>query len=311
MAFYRVTLKLAGPQGTRLHSGTLFGHLCWAWRDLHGEESLVQWLAILPEQRFELSDGMPAGYLPTPLLRPAPRRERGAEEAAARAEKEKKLRKRGWISLEGFAAIRARASADALAAQLGREAPPPLPQARRMAHNTIDRRTGRTPETAGLFFLDEEWPDPKQGCAWDVYVSTDLSIGAVRELFEHVGRMGFGRDATVGRGRFHAEAGAAPAGLFEAPGTRRLSLSHGSLSANMAEPFYRVETHYGKTAAILGTALSPFKHPLTLLRPGATFTAQGPGPFGALLYGVHPERPEVVHNAWHLTAPFTEEEAHG
>jgi CRISPR-associated protein Csm4 len=308
MGFYRITLELEGPQGTRLHSGTLFGHLCWAWRDLRGEEALVRWLATLPEQRFELSDGMPAGYLPTPLLRPAPRRDRGGDQAAARAVDEKQLRKRSWISLAGFLAIRGHASRRSVAAQLAKEEPPPLAEARRIAHNTIDRRTGRTPESAGLFFVEEEWPDPRTSRRWDVYVSTDLSSGWLGELFAHVGRMGFGRDATAGRGRFRAEAAAAPAGLFDGQGERRLSLSHGSLSANMVEPFYRLETHYGKTAALLGTALSPFKYPLTLLRPGATFTAEGDGPFGALLYGVHPQRPEVVHNAWHLTVPFTEEE---
>jgi CRISPR-associated protein Csm4 len=311
MAFYQVTLELEGPLGTRLHSGTLFGHVCWAWRDAHGEESLGKWLATLPEQRFELSDGMPAGYLPTPLLEPMPRREGGGRDATGRAQEQKKLRKRGWLSWAGFAAIRGRASAAAVAAQLGQEEPPALPRAHRMAHNTVDRRTGRTPESAGLFFVDEEWPEPEKGRRWEVYVSTDLSVGVVRELFQQVGRMGFGRDASAGRGRFRAEAAAAPAGLFDAEGTRRLSLSHGSLSGNMTEPLYRLETHYGKTGAPLGTGRSPFKYPLTLLRPGATFTAEDSGPFGALLTGVHPQRPEVVHNAWHLTVPFTEERTDG
>ena len=30
----------------------------------------------------------------------------------------------------------------------------------------------------------------------------------------------------------------------------------------------------------------------------------GDGPFGALLSGVHPNRPEIVHNAWHLCVAF-------
>jgi hypothetical protein len=32
--------------------------------------------------------------------------------------------------------------------------------------------------------------------------------------------------------------------------------------------------------------------------------AAATGPYGALLRGVHPHHPEIVHNAWHLCVPF-------
>ena len=37
MPEHRVRLELTAPIGTPLASGTLFGHLCWAWRERHGE----------------------------------------------------------------------------------------------------------------------------------------------------------------------------------------------------------------------------------------------------------------------------------
>jgi CRISPR-associated protein Csm4 len=94
--------------------------------------------------------------------------------------------------------------------------------------------------------------------------------------------------------------------LIDHDGNRRLSLSHGVLTPNMAAPFYKLHTHYGKLGGLYaGGERSPFKHPLLLTRPGATFSPTDAGPFGALLADAHPHHPEIRQNAWHLCLPFT------
>ena len=70
MADYRVRLTLRGPLATPLHSGTLFGHLCWAWHYRDGETGLGRWLEGLADDPLLISDAFPAGYLPRPLLAP-------------------------------------------------------------------------------------------------------------------------------------------------------------------------------------------------------------------------------------------------
>lgn len=301
MNYYRVRIELEGPLGTPLHSGTLFGHLCWARRYLDGEEALARWLASLEEgEPFLISSGLPAGLLPRPMLAPV----RGRVE-------EKQIRKRGFLPLSEFLALRSRLSAAALAEKLC-DAPAGGRFDHRLAHNTIDRRLGTTPEEGGLYFVDEFWPRgaPDVDARWDVYVGASLSAGELAELFRRVGRLGYGRDATIGRGRFRAAVEAAPEGLFEAGGRRRMSLSHGSLTPNMARPRYRLEPHFGKLGPVAAAqaGANPFKYPLVLLRPGATFEPADSGPFGELLREVHPSAGFVRHNAWHLAIPYDEPE---
>lgn len=307
MHYYRVQLALESPLATPLHSGTLFGHLCWAWRERHGEASLAAWLDGLREAPFLISDGFPSGWLPRPLLDPGPREPVPLDPVERKAFiRDMKARKQArWISVEDFLKVRSSLTPHALA---GLPADAPGLAGVSLPHNRIDRRTGQTLEEGGLFYLEERWPRA-EGWQFDVYVGTDLEVSRVRELFEHVGQTGYGRDATWGRGRFRVLAIEEPSELFAFEGTRRMSLSHGSLTCNMREPRYRVEPHLGRLGNLLARSEKPFKHPLLLLQPGATFQPGDQGPFGELLDDVHPgcgPGLRIRHNAWHLTVGYSE-----
>ena len=314
---YRIRFRLASPLSTPLHSGTLFGNLCWAWRYLYGEEDLGRWLCGLAEDPFLISDGFPADQLPRPVL-PAPETRRATlEELAA----EKRLKKvqlvprglleslRDGMSEAGLRAGLLRHIGDqekkreamtrAERERLGRESVVRVP------HNRIHRLTGRTPEEGGLFFVEEHWVTGLAAYR-DVYVRTTLSRERLEELFGQMARWGYGRDATWGRGRFDGvEIEEEKSPLFDGTGPRAMTLSHGSLTENMGYARYRLETHYGRLGGVYSASEAVFKHPLLLLKPGATFDA-GPGPFGEMLEGVHPTKPWVRHNAWHLTVTFRE-----
>lgn len=311
MFYYKASLQLLGPVATRLLSGTIFGHLCWAWRDLKGEASLVEWLDGFRGggTAFLVSDALPAGFLPRPLLRPwrpARRETTPTPESVQENDRAKRRLRAPFIPLEGFLQHRGQLSEALLQAGLGDEAPQLTEH--RLAHNTIHRLTGTTPEAGGLYFMDELWPDAGKSDSWEVYAGTDIGRELLEDLFRHVGEHGYGRDATLGRGRFRVSVTEADAGIFEGEGNRRMSLSHGALTANMGDARYKLHTHYGKLGALFAAGESPFKYPLTLARPGATFAPRDDGPFGELLGDVHKDRPEIVHNAWHLAVPYTEVE---
>lgn len=316
-ACYRVRFRLASPLATPLHSGTLFGTLCWAWRYLYGEQDLARWLCSLPESPFLLSDGFPAGFVPRPLLKPAPPRRLSLEQL----QYYKRVRKVRLIPREMFLKLRKGMDeatlSDEIAAWLSREeesrrrrTPNELEKLGReirvrLAHNRIDRITGRTPEAGGLFFTEELWTT---GLAQyhDLYVRTDLPAEKLRELFHCVGRWGYGKDATWGRGRFDGfEIEQEKNLVLDLSLPRAMSLSHGSLTEGMSNPRYQLETHYGRVGGVYSSTESPFKFPLILLRPGATFDS-GPGPFGELLDHVHPTKPWVRQNAWHFAVSFRE-----
>lgn len=309
MPRYKIRLRLESPLGTPLNSGTLFGHLCWALRETKGEQALLGWLEELPQRPFLISDGFPAGWLPRPLLAPAGRPELPAEPQKRREFLEglKRRRKARWMRVEDFLRLRAALSRKALEEA---EAEPEEGFGKEEAapHNSIDRRSGRTPEEGGLFFLEEFWPRP-QMAVWEVYVDGEVEAGWLRELFEHVGSCGFGRDASWGRGRFRVESLEREEQLFAFTGNRMMSLSHGALSRNMLEPRYRVECHLGRLGNFLAHSGRPFKYPLLLMRPGATFAPADEGPFGQWLEQVHGQAPlgmRIRHNAWHLPVAYNE-----
>ncbi|MCZ2153000.1 MAG: hypothetical protein LC114_03695 [Bryobacterales bacterium] len=311
MAYWHIELRLKSAFATPFHSGTLFGHLCWAYRDLHSDAALSEWLQGLPDHPFLISDALPAGYVPRPILSPTLN---GIDAIHA-----KQIKRRQHVPLKLFLAARGEFSEAKIAEMLMNDPPENAARPHRTAHNRIDRITGTTPESGGLYFSDEYWPqsdeDGLSGFGFepandrlDVYVSTELPSQELGALFTHVGENGFGKDAALGRGRFTAVVQAPPKGLFEGGGNRWMTFSHGSLTANMLAARYRLRTHYGKLGPALANHRSPFKYPLTLLEPGSTFFSEGDGPFGDLIRNTHPDEDlrHIVHNAWHLAVPFTE-----
>ncbi|MGH7087183.1 MAG: type III-A CRISPR-associated RAMP protein Csm4 [Acetobacteraceae bacterium] len=310
MALFRVRLRLTAPLGTPLTSGTIFGHFCWAYRDTHGEAALEKWLRALPENPWMVSDGFPAEHLPRPLIPPvadpAVRPEKMTKEKLKAFDDDKKRRKFAFIPRARWRDLRVGMTPGALAEQACRA---PVPAGHRIAHNTIDRRTATTPDAGGLWFVDEFWPCEKAASV-DIYVRAAADAKEIGALFRAVGAAGYGRDASTGRGAFEVAAIEAESELDSPPRTggalRMLSLSHGSIGANMQDACYKVAAHFGKVGrSMLASVPRPWKLPILLARPGATFIPGDDGPFGAWLTGVHQDRPEIGHNAWHLAIPFT------
>lgn len=320
LKLFRLQMTLRAPLGTPMNSGTLFGQLCWIKRESEGEAALVAWLAER-ETVWALSDGFPRGLLPRPLLAPFPRPE---EPGAADAHKQQK--KLGFVTREGFLKQRARLSAIKLAGELRGI----NDRTFRISHNTIDRKTGSTPETGGLFFLEEDWShaspnrvDPKPleanmleaGAERDIYIDApDGSQSAIKMLFKGLGEAGFGRDASLGRGQWdnvivkedHELAAMPPASKGAPLMLRHMSLSHGT-AEGFVDMRCRLMAHYGKTGPGVSVGASPFKRPLLLARPGATFAKANGARTGEIIAGVHRTRAEIIHNGLHVCVPFYEE----
>lgn len=316
-ATYRIRFRLASPLSTPLYSGTLFGNLCWAWRYLYGEEDLGRWLCSLSEDPFLISDGFPAGCLPRPIL-PAPR---ARTMSIGELDRQKRLKKTAYVPKALLESLREDLDEELLREKLGKYLEGEearlarlTPEERRkqgresvvrVPHNRIHRLTGRTPDEGGLFFVEERWATGLAAYR-DLYVRTSLAVDRLREVFAQMARWGYGRDATWGRGRFDGiEIDEEKSALFDGKLPRAMTLSHGSLSPNMRNARYRLETHYGRLGGVYASSEAVFKHPLLLVKPGATFEA-GPGPFGEMLGGVHPVKEWVRQNAWHLTVTFRE-----
>ncbi len=302
MGLFRARLRLQGPIASPLASGMIFGQLCWAMRESRGEAPLVDWLAR-PDELWGVSDAFPADCLPRPML--APRADAKADTPQSVTDR-KRLGKMPFVAREGFLRSRDALSGQSLDHTNLREAGD---KPHRTARNSVDRHTGRARDEGGLFFRSETWPR-EDDAARDLYIEGPLADRErVGELLSHVGGSGFGKSASLGRGRFRVEWVREDTELerMERP-TRYLSLSRGTRTASMADVLCRIEPHFGKAGPqlTLGEGASAFKRPMLLTRPGATFTRAGEGRFGEWLTGVHPTRPEIGHNAFHVAIPFAE-----
>lgn len=313
MILFRARIRLDGPLASPLASGMIFGQLCWGLRELEGEAALVAWLNE-PESLWAVSDAFPFGCLPRPLR--AARAGPGDVDAKTYSDR-KTLRKHTLITRAGFLRHRPAMGGADLGEDVLRS---PADDTHRLARNSIDRHTGRALDSGGLFFREEVWPreisptKPAATVAWgpdrDLYIEApDNQASRLGKLLAHLGEDGFGKSAGLGRGRFKLlDVGPDPELAALAEGDRFMSLSRGDRTANMGDVRCRIEPHFGKAGprVTLGEGASPFKRPILLTRPGATFVRAGGGRFGSWLTGVHPTRPEIGHNAIHLAIPYSD-----
>lgn len=309
MPYYRIRLEFKSPVGTPLISGTLWGHLAWAIRYIEGEEAFERWLQDQRERPWIVSSAMPMGFLPRPLLRPKDGTGHPTDlstlETAKKTKKMFYIRERDFLALAG--ALNAQRVEDCLTGYLGTDETPAV-KSFRQARNRIDRRTSRTPEVGGLFFLDDVAYEPKSA-PLQFFIHSEIDeMDRLDKLISFIGQNGYGRKSSIGRGIFKPEIELEEE-LFQGIGERAMSLSHGVLTDNMMDCRYRIHPHFGKLGGHLAVGkFGPFKYPILMMSPGATFTPANQGPFGRIIEGVHhdPALAAIRHHALHLTIYFTE-----
>ena len=266
-----ITLRIRplSPFGTPPLGDTLFGQLCWAIRHQSGEARLRELLDGYLENRpfAVVADALPAGYLPRPAL-PLSRFEQPADADL------KRLKQRNWIP---HSALRQPVRSWLIAARSDQEVTSnpdfSLRESWSQPHNSINRLTGTTGE-GGFAPYTMIQIGFAPGLTLDLHVVFDparLSVTELRELFESMGATGFGRDASIGLGKFAVDEIAA--GLTEqANANAYLTLAPCAPQgcdflphASRYQPFTRFGRH-GDQAVQSG---QPFKTPVLLAAAGA------------------------------------------
>lgn len=318
MKTYRMRLVPKTAFGTPFLGETLFGCLCWALRRKSGNERLSQLLTGYTEGRpfAVVSDAFPTGFVPLPALP-------DAYWVASPGDDRKYLKKKTWV---GFDALntsvslwRNRAMTDAdiarvLSGDCSDESIGLISKVTAV-HNTINRRTLTT--GTGPFAPYEQqqiWFNP--ALTLDVYVVTDearISLEEIVSALIDVGTIGFGRDASVGLGKFEL------IGTPTEMTPREASASCMALSSVVLsglteivseKTFYRVKTHFGRHGSELVVRGQPFKKPILLARSGAVITFKNPSsePFvGKGLDGLSTVLPETVHQGYAPVLSLPEE----
>lgn len=276
MQAFRVTLKPLSAFATPLKGDTLFGQLCWAIRNRFGEDRLNHLLQDYAGNRpfAVVSDAFPEGYWPMPSLpavfftppinKQAHRKRRWLPEAALQRPLQ------NWMQL---------AQTDVGA---GRSGVSDLTEKRPQTHNIVDRRGLRqNQDDFAAYSAEREWFDP--GLNWVVCLLLDTtrwSEDECRRCLQDIGTFGYGKDASIGLGKFEvlgSRLGELPqqiganACLTLAPSAPQ-GLNFDS-ERSYYHPFVRFGRHGDRAAHRQGGA---FKNPVLMAQTGAVFGVEPP-----------------------------------
>ena len=268
MKRYRLTLKIKSAFGTPLVGDTLFGQLCWEIRHQFGEARLKTLLQGYTEQQpfLVVSDAMPSGYLPLPTL------------PSAYWEKDnnvdrKVLKKKQWIALNDYAQQAVEKWQKFAKAETELLKKTQAPQ----MHNTLNRQTNSTGE--GMFApyaMPQIWYTPESEL--DLYCVLDETRFQLEELqcvLKNMGLIGFGRDASIGLGRFEITHCEAAMPTFLSQHNAYFTLANCAPQGNALDKrycFYQLTTRFGRHGGLVALSDNPFKKPIILSKIGAVFT---------------------------------------
>lgn len=312
MQAYKLTLRPVTAFGTPLVGDTLFGQICWAIVEHFGEHFLTDCLNGYTENRpfLIVSDAFAHNYLPLPSL-PSSYWQTGEETDR------KKLKKRQWLPLEALQQPSpkwqqlAKSSNDIAAEQhpqghlLGKKVS--LQANYTQPHNSLNRATHTTGtgsqfapyESSQIWFAD--------GSLWDIYLLLDtgrLKADDLHTLLTRIGLTGYGRDASIGLGKFDTVS------FTETDLLTRYS--HGNsvwcLAASCpqnqgfdaANSFYHVQTRFGRHGNLQATAGNPFKKPILMAQTGAVFSGivSNQTYIGQGISGISTTQPQAVHQGY-------------
>lgn len=264
---YCFTIQPLSAFGTPLAGDTLFGQLCWTLRHQLGNDRLNALLQgyIQGEPFAVVSDALPADHVPLPSVPSAlwpllPNSDR------------KLLKKKRWLPhaalKQAFTHWQAAACGDADVAPKTERAQP---------HNTINRQTGTTGEGQfAPYTMAQIWFHPAM--RFDLHVVLDearLSLAEFTAALDAMGATGFGRDASIGLGKFE-RIGDADATTWPAATDANSYLTLGPCAPQgqgfcPVRSFYQVVTRFGRHGDAAVQSGNPFKRPVLLAKAGSVF----------------------------------------
>ena len=296
MKLYRFTLYPKSAMGTPLVGDTLFGQLCWAVRNRFGEARLTVLLEGYGEQRpfMVVSDAFPQGFFPLPTLPSS------FWDTQTKMDR-KSLKKAQWVNIEDAEKSAVKFwQESALQANFKFEK-----ESQDQFHNTIDRQMNTTGEGQFAPYTTElTWFGTAQ--KFDLYIVLDevrFSLEELQQVLNDVGSFGFGRDASIGLGKFQCINPQA-VNFLQQNANCYLTLANcapQNLGLNKEYCYYQITTRFGRHGDIQALSSNPFKKPIILAKPAAIFTPEKYEPrlfLGNGLSSISDAQPNAVHQGY-------------
>ncbi|MCL1824422.1 MAG: CRISPR-associated protein Csm7 [Betaproteobacteria bacterium] len=268
MKTFRITLRLLSALGTPLAGDTLFGQLCWILRRQHGNERLNSLLQGYTERQpfAVISDALPHGHLPLPSLPP------DTWQVSDNSDR-KALKKKRWLPLSAlrqpFSEWQRSATTDV---DLGESREHPQP------HNTINRQTGTT--GTGMFApytVAQIWLKP--GSELDLWLVLDterITPVEIHDAFVFMGWQGYGRDASIGLGKFELQGELQAQPHIEVSDVPNAYLTLGPCAPQgqgfcPQRSYWNIVPRFGRHGDLAVQSGQPFKRPVLLAKAGSVF----------------------------------------
>ncbi len=251
MKLYKTTITPTSNFLTPLKGDTLFGHLCWSIRFVFGKKRLEEFLNDYDNNPFLIiSDGFPTGYLPKPKMMSNLLGENTLEK--------KSNRKKVWLAkkeLENGEYYKARTDKEINN----------IDKKDTIIRNSINYKTATTEGDKFSPYGVNEMSFSKK----DIFflVRFDFKLEELNKCLEFVSKSGYGKDSTIGKGRFEFTS-------FEEVDKNDISNTYMALSPFVVhnlkckEIYYEPFTRFGKSGASRAFK-NPFKKPIIFADYGA------------------------------------------
>ncbi len=270
MQSLKITLKFLSPLGSLLQSDTIFGHFAWELKYLKGEDGLKKLLDSFEKEPFIVfSDGFVKDTVCMPFLKPKGLKD--AKEFILKKDKKtdyyskmKELKKARFVKVEDWV-FADRLNLFDLYDFIEDEE---TSKGAIFIRNSVNRLSNNVQE--GLYSTKEVFYKKPI----DIYVkfaSDAITKEEIREAFESIGKFGFGKDKSTGKGRFVVETVEDNPKILQKKNSKHfISLSSGVYDAD-CEIFYgKTFTKFGKHGGDLIFG-NPFKNPAVLYKGGSVF----------------------------------------
>ncbi len=295
MTLFRLQIEVRSAFATPPKGDTLFGQLCWQIAETEGTKRLEELLAGYTEGRpfAVVGDMLPEDML---LFPPVPLSHLGI---AFDPKKRKEIKRRRAFSMEQLQQNGGRMDAALKDSCISAESSQWAETIQ--MRNSIDRIGGTTGEGFDPFASMRS--DLRTGEA-TLYLLIDeerIERQIIEKAFQTMGTAGFGKDATVGRGRFNVVS-CKPFAFTANEPNALLTLAPSVLAdQGFEEAYYEPFTRFGKHGGHLAHGL-PWKNPVLMADTFALIHSVAPRPFIGMGLGgdgsISARLPQTVHQGY-------------
>ena len=266
MKWFRVKLSLKSWVASSWQSDTIFGHLCWGMRYLHGEEKLRAFIQKYNDGSppLLLSNGFPVDFMPRPITDPLSIDPTlSLDKQREQFEDYKEVRKSQYLLPDEFDR--------AIGGETVLPSPDSKPDEKKRVtlKNQINRLTCTTGEEGTLYNFEEYyWSEVT------IYLKLeDDFVDTAENLFQYIADTGYGKRKSVGYGQVESMT-FEPFGGFNVPANANGFVTLSNFVPATNDPVHgnwQTIVKYGKMGEEYASEEHAFKKPLLMLEAGSTF----------------------------------------